>query len=164
MKTLCLIRHAKSSWTDPKMDDKDRPIDPRGETDAAHLAEFLLSHDINPDLVLVSPAKRTQMTSQILAKNMHIADKKLKTIDTVYQAAVEDLLHLIQQTDDHVNSLIIIGHNPGLSWLANYLADAHHINLPTCGAYAATFDTDKWQEVTIVEGKTIFVELPKHDD
>lgn len=164
MKTLCLVRHAKSSWLDPKVEDKDRPIDPRGEADAKLLAQFLLNHHIKPDILLVSPALRTQMTAQVLIQDMQIPPAHLQTIDEIYEAGVESLLHIIQQVPNSVNSILLVGHNPGLTWLANYLADDHQISLPTCGAYGVSFDTNDWQEITLIEGKTIFVEIPKHTD
>lgn len=163
MKTLCLIRHAKSSWSNPTMPDTDRPLDNRGVEDAESIALILQEKSFQPDCVLASPAVRATKTAEIIMAKLQL-DKKLLSIDKhIYDAAVEDLLAVIQGLDKKIQSVLLVGHNPGLTWLANYLADDHVVNLPTCGTYCVNFDAKGWQDITTVEGKTLFVAQPKHE-
>lgn len=165
MKTLCLIRHAKSSWHDPAMDDKQRPLDERGELDAKVLGDFLKAKKLTPDIILCSPAIRTAVTAEIVARELGLKADQVIANEEIYEAGVETLLAVIQQLPKKYSTVFLVGHNPGLTWLANYLADDHMINLPTCGTYCVTFDTSDWKEITMVEGKTLFIDTPQqHGD
>lgn len=126
------------------------------------MAESIKAHKVKPAVILTSPAKRALDTAMIIAKTLGVDDQRLIVDDRIYEAGVEELLAIIQAMDNHYQTVIVIGHNPGLTLLANYLADDHVINLPTCGTYCVDFDTDDWANITKIEGKTLFVDSPKH--
>jgi phosphohistidine phosphatase len=163
MKTLCLIRHAKSSWNHPEIDDFDRPLEPRGETDAAVVGKWLYEKKFIPDQILSSPANRAISTAKILADELHYPIEDIITESSLYEASVEDLLAAIKQVDNKYSTLLVVAHNPGLTWLANYLAEDHLINLHTCGVYCITFETDQWEEITEADSQHVFSDEPsKH--
>lgn len=164
MKTLCLIRHAKSSWHHPDINDIDRPLEQRGEEDATVVGQWLSQQNFTPDLILSSPANRAINTAKILAEQLHYPIKDINTETSIYEASVEDLLAVIKNINDKYTTLLLVGHNPGLTWLANYLAEDHMINLHTCGVYCITFATDRWEDITEADSKHVFSDEPrKHD-
>lgn len=161
MKTLCLIRHAKSSWNHPEISDFDRPLELRGEEDAAIVGKWLHKQTFKPDIILSSPANRAINTTKILATQLNYDTDKIITEPSIYEASVEDLLAVIKDVDNKYNTLLLVGHNPGLTWLANYLAEDHMVNLHTCGVYCITFETNKWAEITEADSKHVFSDEPK---
>jgi phosphohistidine phosphatase len=161
MKKLCLIRHAKTTWS-AGVDDYHRPLEERGENDAQELGKILLEHQLKPDLILASSAKRALDTATLIAKEVHYPDGKVITNEGLYKAGVEDLLQIVQGINNKYVTIYLVGHNPGLTLLANYLAEDHSVNLPTCGVYCVEFATEHWHDIAEVEGKTILVETPAH--
>ncbi|CAN5293783.1 histidine phosphatase family protein [soil metagenome] len=161
MKTLCLIRHAKSSWNHPEINDIDRPLELRGEEDAVVVGKWLYEQTFKPDIILSSPANRAINTAKILAAQLHYDTESIIIEPSVYEASVEDLLAVIKNVDDKYSTLLLVGHNPGLTWLANYLAEDHMINLHTCGVYCITFETSTWQDITDADSKHVFSDEPK---
>jgi phosphohistidine phosphatase len=117
MTTLYLLRHAKSSWDDPTLADKERPLAPRGRRDAKLLAEHLRRERIAPELVLCSPAVRTRQTLELVRPPGRIA-----FLDALYGASCDELLERLRSLPDTVASVMLIGHNPGLQELALELA------------------------------------------
>lgn len=165
MRKLCLIRHAKSSWDNASIQDHDRPLDARGESDAIRMGEILLEKSFHPDLILTSDALRTLTTAQLIAKQLAVPEEKIIQEPAIYDAGVEDLLAILQKLPAKYATIILVGHNPGLTWLANYLADDHLINLPTCGVYCVAFEAENWNDITTAEYKTLFIDSPKqHPD
>jgi phosphohistidine phosphatase len=120
LRTLYLLRHAKSSWADPTLPDHERPLAPRGRRDAKRIAEHLVEHAIEPELVLCSPAARTLETLDLLRPAVGAATVLLE--DALYAASDGDLLSRIRLVTDEVASVMVIGHNPGLHELALTLA------------------------------------------
>lgn len=165
MRKLCLIRHAKSSWDNASMQDHDRPLDARGESDAIKMGDILLEKNLHPDAILTSDALRALATAQLIAKQLSFPEDKITQDPAIYDAGVEDLLAILQKLPAKYAMVILVGHNPGLTWLANYLADDHLINLPTCGVYCVGFEAENWSDITTSEYKTLFVDNPKqHSD
>jgi len=117
MATLYLLRHAKSSWDDPTLPDKERPLAPRGRRDAKLLADHLRRERIAPELVLCSPAVRTRQTLELVRPPGRIA-----FLDALYGASCDELLERLRSLPDTVASVMLIGHNPGLQELALELA------------------------------------------
>ena len=120
MKTLYLLRHAKSSWDDPSLDDFDRPLSGRGRKAAPLVGRFMAEHGWQPDLALVSPAVRARETWQLLSAELP-APIETRFEPAIYMAEPEALLSLLRQTDTP-GSVILVGHNPGLEQLAARLA------------------------------------------
>jgi phosphohistidine phosphatase len=133
MKQLILIRHAKSSWAEPDQKDFERPLNTRGEHDAPRMGRALAEHGIRPDKILASPARRAISTARILAQESGFKAKHIEEIPAIYEASPDTLLQLIRQQQDDAGSIALVGHNPGLTMLANRLGDRFIDNIPTCG-------------------------------
>ena len=119
MKRLFLLRHAKSSWDDPRLDDHDRPLAPRGLRASAVMAEHLRQERIAPTLVLCSPARRTRET---LERVMPLDRAEVRIEDELYRASSKDLLQRLREVPDEVDSVMLIGHQPAIQQLALQLA------------------------------------------
>ena len=163
MKTLCLIRHAKTSWSHPSTPDIERPLEERGISDVAILSNYLSEQKLVPDLILASPALRTKHTAELLIQHLKLSEDILIFDEKIYNAAVENLLKVLQNLDDKINTVFLIGHNPGITMLANYLAEAHIPSLQTSGAFSVQINSDHWHELTTAEAKFIFEYHPPHE-
>ena len=160
-KTLYLARHAKSSWADPDLSDFERPLKKRGEKDAPMMGKILASKGVKPELIISSPAKRAITTAYILAEEIKYPKENIVTKEDIYAAATSDLLEIIEQLDDSLKSVMLVGHNPSFTNLANYLTDDRFDNIPTCGVVAIGFDIARWDKIDKNSGKVIFFEYPK---
>jgi phosphohistidine phosphatase len=139
MKTLFLVRHAKSSWDNTALPDKDRPLADRGKRDAPKMGRRLLKRDVKPDLILSSPATRTLSTAELIAKKLDYKRKNIAVHDCLYPGGVDDLLNVIHKLDDKLERVMLFGHNPGLTELAHRLS-SEITHVPTCAVAAFTFD------------------------
>jgi phosphohistidine phosphatase len=154
MKTLFLLRHAKSSWETEGQRDFDRPLNPRGIAGTALMAKHFITENIRPDAVFCSPAARTRETLQRL-RSAEVNWPTDIIADDVYLASAETLMALVKSADDACQSLIIIGHNPGLEDLAFMLitkGDAKYRarldeKFPTATVCEITFDIDQWAKL-----------------
>ena len=160
MKTLYLVRHAKSSWSNPGLSDFDRPLNKRGQRDAPFMGELLREKKITPELVLSSPAKRTKKTALEIIEKLRYPTKKIIFKEEIYEASDNELLQFIQKLDEETKSAMLFAHNPGLTQLNNYLSDYYIDNIPTCGVVAIEFNC-KWSEIKKNIGKFLFFEYPK---
>lgn len=161
MKTLFLIRHAKSSWSDPSLKDFDRPLNSRGERDAPMMAKLL--HKTNPDIdiFLSSPANRALTTAIIIAKEFDLSEKDIIKNDNLYHASPSRILQVIAEQDDSLDSLAVFAHNPGLTDLANQLCSTRIDNLPTTGIFVVQFNVKTWAEIKNTTGDFLFFDYPK---
>ena len=146
MKTLFLVRHAKSSWDDPALPDKDRPLDERGKRDAPKMSKRLAKRGVKPDLILSSPARRALKTAQIIAKALNFKRKNIEVSDRLYAAPVNDQLKLIHELGDGLEQVMLVGHDPGLTELAHRLAD-DITHMPTCAVAEFAFNTKSWSRI-----------------
>jgi phosphohistidine phosphatase len=121
MKRLLLLRHAKSSWDDAMLDDRERPLAPRGKRAAGQICGYLLQQDLSPALVLCSSARRTRETLAGLMPAIR-TDATVRIEEQLYGADAESLLRRIRAVDDSVPSVLAIGHNPAMHDLARRLA------------------------------------------
>lgn len=160
MKKLFLIRHAKSSWDDLTLDDFDRPLNKRGEKDAPFMAEILKEKNVIPDLIISSPALRTKLTAQIIAKRIGFTDN-INFDKTIYEAPLSNLKKVVHNIDDSFDTIFFIGHNPALCDLANFLCDIELENIPTCGIVEIDFDTNSWKDISKENSELISFEYPK---
>ncbi len=161
MKTLYLVRHAKSSWDNPSLSDFERPLNDRGKRDAPEIGKRLLNKGIMPELMLSSPAQRALTTCRLIAKVIGYPDQKIATDSAIYHAGESALLRIVQQTSDEYRSLMLFGHNPGFTDFANELANTDIYNIPTCGVFVCSFEVDKWQEIRFGNGQLLFFDYPK---
>jgi len=162
MKTLYIIRHAKSSWDNLLLDDLSRPLNERGKLDAPRMAKRLKEKKVVPDLMLTSPAKRALETCKRIADILNYNDKKIKIENELYHADLDQLLSVVQSIKDKHDVVMIFGHNPGLTEFVNELGNQNIDNLSTCGIVCYEFAIDSWQDVTYGKGKLRFHDYPKN--
>ncbi len=166
MKTLYLVRHAKSSWDNPELADFDRPLNDRGKRDAPRMGKKLREREIHPNLIISSPAKRAMSTGKRIAEALGFPQKNIKTDQGLYHANAEELLSIVQKLPDTCERIVLIGHNPGLTDFANDLTRDQAVitNVPTCGVVAYEFDVNSWQQVDFGKGRFLFFDYPKKPD
>jgi phosphohistidine phosphatase len=162
MKTLYLVRHAKSSWKFPDLDDFERPLNKRGKRDAPLVGRFLKEKEIMPDLLISSPATRAKKTAKILADIISYPKKKIQFDDEIYEASTMGLLKIASRTDDEYIKLMLVGHNPSLTYFANMIANVRIDNIPTCGIVCSELNITSWKEISENSGKLAFFEYPKN--
>ena len=141
---LILIRHTKSSWNDLSLADFDRPLKKDRTDDAKNMAAHLKKLRAEPDLIICSPAKRTRQTVEYFCDNLDYPHNKVQFDERIYESSADDILSVIRETEDAVERLVIIGHNPSLTHLANYFAVTVP-DLPTTGVVWLVFDSLDWQ-------------------
>lgn len=155
MKTLLLLRHAKSSWDDPGLEDFDRPLAPRGEQAAPVMAGYLERKGLRPDLVLCSPAARARQTWALVAERLGNGIP-VKELQGLYLGAPSRLLDAVRRAPDKVGCVLLVGHNPGMEHLAMALAGPGskpkalaklHAKFPTAALAEITFDAASWRDV-----------------
>lgn len=161
MKTLYLIRHAKSSRDNRDIPDFERPLNERGEKDAPFIAEVLKKKNVNVDLILSSPALRALTTAKIFAKELGISEKEIVADENIYEASRKDLVNVLLKIDDSKNNVILFGHNPGLTYLSNYICDFETDNIPTCGIIGMQLEFDSWKYIGSKSCGFKFFEYPK---
>ena len=161
MKTLTIVRHAKSSWDHPGLNDRERPLNKRGEHDAPLMGQRVLEHGIRPSLIISSPATRAWATARIIAAAISYPLEFLQREKALYHASVDTLLNVIVAQDTGFNSLMIVGHNPGLTDFANYLSPGLTNNLPTAGVVSVEFDRDDWDLFARPPTELLLYDYPK---
>ncbi|MDY6790602.1 MAG: histidine phosphatase family protein [Thermodesulfobacteriota bacterium] len=161
MKTLYLVRHAKSSWKYPHLDDFERPLNKRGRKSAPLMGKILKKLKVAPDLVISSPANRAAMTARIIADKIKYPLDKIRYSEAIYHVSANALIHFIKQMDDAVNKVMVVGHNPALTDLANYFGGRSISNIPTCGIFCVDLDISLWAKISAHCGKLKFFEFPK---
>ena len=148
MKTLHLLRHAKSSWDNPRQPDRERGLNNRGKRDAPRMGEALAQR-MAPMAVDASPARRAQLTLDGVCDGWPaLAEMDHRTIEDLYTFSAEDLFEWLRGRDDEQSAVFIIGHNPALTDLANALAgDDGLANLPTAGYLELSLQIDRWRDI-----------------
>lgn len=143
-KTLTLFRHGKSDWGDPTLSDRERPLNPRGVRDVPKVAEQLKHAGLRPSLIVASAATRTWQTAQVIADTFGYPREFMHKEDDLYLATAATLAAFVAAQDNSFNSLIVCGHNPGISDFAIDLAPTVATDLPTSGVVTVTMETDSW--------------------
>ena len=158
MKTLILIRHAKSSWEDD-VNDLNRPLSLRGFSDANSISNEFKSYDFHPDGIFSSPAKRAATTCDVFMENLKLSKSMLVIENQLYDFGGDQVLGFIKSLKDDLNKVMIFGHNHAFTSLANSLGDTYIDNLPTSGLVMINFDIDHWKDLNV--GKTQLILTPK---
>lgn len=161
MKTLYLVRHAKSSWKDAALSDIDRPLNQRGKTNAPLMGRQLKKLRVSPQLIISSPAKRAYKTAAILAEEINYPERNIKIDMDLYGANAVDILAQIHALDNHLGKVMLVGHNPAFTSIIAYLTGTVIDNLPTCGVVRIDHDIKKWHNVKEGKGHLVFFEYPK---
>lgn len=158
MKRLYLVRHAKSSWDN--LPDFDRPLSKRGKHDAPRMGDYLRSiRQVRPDYVLCSSAKRVRSTAKRLLKALEYPKDRVVWDERIYSGHSDDVLAMIRRIENRYGEVMVIGHNPDMTELANTLTGVHIADVPTCGVVCIDFEVDSWADVR--RGNLVFFEVPK---
>lgn len=160
MRELILIRHAKSDWSNPLLDDFERPLNKRGSKNAPFMAKILKKELQKPDLIISSPSFRTKLTLDYFLKEFEYKGEVIFE-KSIYEAPFENLLKVIKNIDNKYKTIFLIGHNPGLNDLANFLLGSFEDNIPTSGVLKIDFDTNSWKNISKDNSKLIFFKYPK---
>lgn len=161
MKQLILIRHAKSDWGNPGLDDFDRPLNERGKKDAPAMAKRLLDRKITIDAFITSPAKRAAKTAGIFAEAFKRGKEEIIFNKELYMAESLTFYKVIEEASDTFTAIAIFSHNNGLTEFANRLAGVRIDNIPTCGIFAVKADCDTWADFREAKKEFWFFDYPK---
>ncbi len=162
MKTLIVVRHAKSSWSDSDKDDHDRPLNSRGKKDAPEMAKRLRMRGIKVDLFVSSTALRARTTAQYFADEYGVSKKDIVPEGKLYLAPAEAYYEVLSALSDKHDIVAVFGHNPGITAFANTLSQVHVDDMPTCAVYAIAADTDKWASFEKAEKDFLYFDYPKN--
>ncbi len=158
---LTLIRHAKSNWDDTSLRDFDRPLNKRGFKNAPEMGKRLARKNYHTDIIISSPAVRAITTAEIIASEICFDSNNILRETAIYEAGLDVLVNVVASIDDNYRHAILVGHNPGLTYLCNYLCDAQLDNMPTCSIAQIKFNTDTWKEISKHEGELVDFDYPK---
>lgn len=163
MKQLLICRHAKSSWKDINLADIDRPLNKRGRMNAPEMGRRLKHRSLKPDLIVSSPARRAFATAARIGGELDIPRKNIQIADDVYNSYPAKLVKIVQCFNDVHDRVMIVGHNPEITVLANLLGGLHIDNVPTGGIVALNFDVSSWKNVSEEKGDLIFFDYPRKE-
>ena len=161
MKTLFLIRHAKSSWGSPELADIERLLNERGERDAPEMGRRLATRGVKPDILVSSPARRAYTTAQLIATEIDYPEDKIRQKPELYYDGNYGMMSVIHWLPPEASIAMLFSHNPTITETVNALANAMLANMPTCGVAEIQFDVKSWDEVKIGAGKMQLFDYPK---
>jgi phosphohistidine phosphatase len=161
MKTLYLIRHAKSSRDHPGLSDSERPLMTLGIERSHRIIGFLKERGMTPDLIISSPAIRAFETAKLFAEGLQYPLNNIVIEQKIYDGYYDRILDIIYVTPNDVDSLMIFGHNPTITNLANLFLHPGIEDMPTSTVVAIGFDTLKWEEIPNVHARQLFIVSPK---
>ncbi len=161
MKRLFLIRHAKSSWSDPTASDYERKLNKRGKRDAPFMGERLAKHKVMPDAIYASPAKRARKTALAIAKKIGFPRDNITFDQDIYTFSIRELLEVLQNIPDEESAVFLVGHNYAITDLAVTLTQASIDNVPTAGVVGIDLYITAWKDVAPDTGDMLFFDYPK---
>lgn len=162
MKTLILIRHAKSSWDQPGLSDFDRTLNDRGKKDAPEMAKRLKEKGIVIDHLVSSPAKRARKTAKYFAEEFGFAKEDIKLVEELYGATPSAFLNAVSVSNDKYNTVALFSHNPGITEFASSLTNVRVDDMPTCAMFALQVNANRWKDFENAEKKFLFFDYPKN--
>lgn len=161
MKRLTLMRHAEARWKDADLSDLERPLNRRGTAAAEAMARRLLERQLIPDLLLVSPARRTRQTAEIVARELSIPARRVVHEEALYLASADDVLKVVQGAGPRVGHLLVIAHNPGVSELVQRLVpEADATGLVAAALCSICVDTTHWTAIGVAAVRDVQREAP----
>ncbi len=161
MKTLYLIRHAKSSWDFTELTDEKRPLMEKGIKRAKKVGSYLKENNIKADIIISSHANRAFHTAQIIAKRINYPEEKIIIDKKIYESGIDSLFNTIHGISNNCKSAILFGHNPTFTNIANYFLDEKIDNLPTSGLVCIEFETDNWNKIVNAPKLKNYIIRPK---
>lgn len=161
MKTLFLLRHAKSSWDDDSLADFDRPLNERGLNTAPFMGETIARRGFAPGLIVSSPANRAAQTAQLIKESAGL-NSEIRYDDRIYEASPQTLRHVAAEVDASFDSAMLVGHNPGMEGFIRYLTGRIE-PMPTAALAAIDLDIDEWTNIDAGIGKLVEIIRPKEE-
>ncbi|TVR81450.1 MAG: hypothetical protein EA412_03135 [Chitinophagaceae bacterium] len=161
MKTLYIVRHAKSSWKFREKRDYERPLNQRGLENGAKMAEYIKKMGESVDLIVSSPAKRAHDTALIFAEKLEYNPEKIQLNSSIYESSLKELFAITLSIPQDVNSAMIFGHEPTLSSYTEFLTNKYFEKVPTSGIVKIQFATDNWNKITAKSGELVYFIYPK---
>ncbi len=160
MKTLYLVRHAKSSWKDQSLSDQQRPLNKRGHSSALAMGERLKLNDVEVERLISSPALRALTTAHYLADAINYDHDRIQIDSDMYFSGIDRMLSLVRNCDPEINTLMLVGHNPDMTAFLNFLCGYHTSNMPTCSIATIEFDGE-WKKIVQSDGTLSDYDYPK---
>jgi phosphohistidine phosphatase len=161
MKTVYLVRHAKSSWDYPHLEDRDRPLKGRGIRDAHLMAAWLAEDLESAPRMISSPATRALHTAMIFARNFEKSLDSIRTCESLYETSVDGLRSFLRQLPDADNEVMVFGHNPSHTAFLNRCVEPLIDNVPTAGIACLRFDVRAWKDLDF-DAELLFFDFPKN--
>ena len=163
MKTIYIIRHAKSSWKFIKLPDKLRPLNKRGYQSASLIGHALAQKGVVLDKMISSPATRALSTAQIISTTLKYKIKDIEISDNFYTFSDSGkiIFETLSSLPDHVNSVAVFGHNSTFENIAHYVSNGEIIHFPTCALLALTFDENTWKNLSLDHVRMDYLLTPK---
>lgn len=158
MKTLYMVRHAKSSWKHDVIDHQ-RPLKGRGVRDGALVSEHVKDLVKAPQRIITSDAVRALTTAEYFKEAFGVSDSDFTTNHNMYDFSGRQVMEIIKGLDNSLKRVMIVGHNHAFTSIANMLGSVYIDNLPTCGFVQIKFDSDSWADITT--GKTVRTVFPR---
>jgi phosphohistidine phosphatase len=160
MKTLLIIRHAKSSWDNINTPDIDRPLNDRGKKDAPAMAKRVVKAGVQPDRLISSPARRARHTAELFAREFNIKTD-IVIRNELYHAQPVVFQQVVADLDEGVQTVALFSHNPGITVFVNTLTTVRVDNMPTCSVFAIKSDAPTWGEFFAGSREFLFFDYPK---
>jgi phosphohistidine phosphatase len=160
MKTLYLIRHAKSDWSDGSLSDFERGLKKRGHKDLDTISSYMSLQQLKPDLIISSLALRAQTTADQLGKKIGY-EGRIHYMEELYNSRPETIMNVLTLQDDSYETIFVVGHNPELTEFANFLVEDNFSKLPTLGVLAINLHIESWSEISEKCGEIDFFIQPK---
>ena len=162
MKTLVFMRHARAVLQQPGQTDRERSLTARGRLEAPMMAQVLAQRGVRPEVIISSPAERALATARLVAEELTLADHAISLEPVLYKASTDDYFEVIRRLPDGVHSILVVGHNPGITEFVNALEPGAVGEMPPSGLVGIGMDSARWSEVKGNCGKLLFVEHPKN--
>ncbi len=160
MKTVLILRHAKSDWSEAGQDDFDRSLAKRGREDAPRMGEVLARSNHAPDMILSSPAQRARQTTELVAQACGYGGS-IRWEDSFYEGGSSDLIAALRGLPGAVERPLLVGHNPILEETVVALCSGYALKIPTAGLVCLVFDLDSWAEIEPGDGVLLWFLIPK---
>lgn len=164
MKTLLVIRHAKSSWKDPALTDLQRPLKKRGSHNAVEMAERLGQRQVTVEQVFCSPANRALQTVEHMAPILGIPGGQVEIASDLYTFDYAELMRYLRMLPDSYTDVALVGHNPAITDLVNFLTLEAIRNIPTCGVALLEMDIAEWRDLKAGVARLVHYDFPKNEE
>lgn len=161
MKTLILLRHGKAVKESPSGNDYDRTLEERGKAEVSQMSHLLKEKKFIPEIIVASPAKRTSKTAEIVLKELGLNKSQLEFESSIYDASLQDLMHVIRALNNTYSTVMLVGHNPSITGLVGFLTPTFLEHVPTSGLVSIELNISIWQMAQPQCGKLLWHKGPK---